>query len=260
MTDVFATIEAEVVAIGEFLDEARRYRPLAAEADRLYAEAAGIATEVRRANRASRGDDAAGSEARMQAIALSAKQTLADFRAGALYRTTVDGLAADPPRTTAAELAALFADVEPYRPTGRAYLPLVAKRGKDVLEPEAAAEALAMMAADGIEPQRGPGVGGDARVQPVRFFESLVAIDAPLVVIVESDAIGAGGPPTLRAPELGEILVYAPRVRAPFVVGLRDESPDDWLGVRAGGYPAYRDRCRELVAARGLVVETVSET
>jgi len=149
----------------------------------------------------------------------------------------------------------LFADVEAAPPDGRLHLPLAAKRGKKLLEPEAAAEALASMAAEGIEPQRGPGVGGDDEIHPIRFFETLVGIDAALVVIVTGEAIVSSGAPALRASELGEILVYTRRLRVPFVVGLRAASPDDWLDVRAGGYSEHRDRCRELIESRGFVVE-----
>ena len=257
MNDVFATIESHVVAIGEFLDKARRYRPLLAEADRLYADAAAMAAVARRASRENRLDEASRSEARLREIVAIAERTLADFRSGARYRAVVDALASEPAHAASVDLADLFADVEAHVPSGRLYLPLVEKRGKDVLEPDAAAEALAGMATNGIAPQRGPGVGGDDSIHPIRFFESLVAIDAPLVVIVESEAVVAAGRPILRAPDLGEVLAYVPRLRASFVVGVRDDVPNDWIAIRAGGYSEYRDRCRQFVEQRGFKVEIV---
>jgi hypothetical protein len=257
VSDAFATIESHVVAIGEFLEKARRYRPLVTEADALLTDTAAIAAEVRRASRENRADEASRSEARLREIVAVAERTLADFRSGARYQAVVAALANEPTRAAAADLVALFTDVEAHLPSGRLYLPLVAKRGKDVLEPDAAAEALAGMAAEGIEPQRGPGVGGDDSIHPIRFFESLVAIDAPLVVIVEAEVIVRADVPILRAPDLGEVLVYVPRLRASFVVGIRGDSPDDWIAIRAGGYPQYRDACRELVTRRGLRMEII---
>jgi hypothetical protein len=227
------------------------------EAERLFANTAAITADVRRASRENRADEASRSEARLREIVAVAERTLADFRSSALYQGALSALANEPPRAVSADLAALFTDVEAHLPSGRLYLPLVAKRGKDVLEPDAAAEALAGMAAQGIEPQRGPGVGGDDSIHPIRFFESLVAIDAPLVVIVEAEEIAGAGVPILRAPDLGEVLVYVPRLRASFAVGVRDDSPDDWIAIRAGGYPQYRDGCRELVERRGLKVEII---
>jgi len=53
---------------------------------------------------------------------------------------------------------------------------------------------------------------------------------------------------------IDEVLVYERRLRAPFSVGVRRESPDDWLELRAGGYEPYRERCRELIAASGVAV------
>jgi len=253
LADSYSAIEAHVVAVGEFLEKARRYRSLAVEAERLYREAARIAAEVRAMNRTrEEGGDPAPLEARLGEIVATAHRTLDEFHAGESYRAV--SRAAMP---TSAALLALFADVEAATPSGRLYFPLVAKRGKEVLEPEAAGETLAAIAADGIEPQRGPGVGGDDEIHPIRFFETLVAIDAAIVLIVDGDAVAACGAPVLRASELGETLVYVRRLRAPFVVGLRNESPDDWLEIRAGGYPAYRDRCREVIESRGFAVESV---
>jgi hypothetical protein len=251
LPDAYPAIEAHVVAIGEFLEKARRYRPLAAEALRLYQEAARIAAEVRRVSRARETiADPAPLEARLGEIVANAERALDEILAGPGYRAVAE--AASP---AAGDLTALFADVEAAAPSGRLYLPLVAKRGKDVLEPDAAAEMVASIAADGIEPQRGPGVGGDDHVHPIRFFETLDGIEAPMVLIVAADAIVASGAPVLRASELGEILVYARRLALPFVVGLRDESPDDWLEIRAGGYPEYRDRCRGAIESAGFATE-----
>jgi hypothetical protein len=51
MSDSFERIEAHVVAIGELLEQSRRYRPLAGEAERLYLSASRIAARVRRSSR-----------------------------------------------------------------------------------------------------------------------------------------------------------------------------------------------------------------
>jgi hypothetical protein len=114
---------------------------------------------------------------------------------------------------------------------------------------------LAGLAASGIEPQPGGGVGGDDELRPIRFFAGFAGLDAALVVVVDGEAIVSSGAPVLRAPELGEVLVYAARLAVPFRVGLRSRSPNDWLEVKAGGYPEYRERCRELLRARGITVE-----
>ncbi len=107
------------------------------------------------------------------------------------------------------------------------------------------------MTREGIEAQAGPGVGADASVLPIRFFAGIAGIDAALWVVVAGEHIPA---PAFRAPELDEVLVYVRRLRAPFSVGVRRESPDDWLELRAGGYKPYRERCRELITARGVEV------
>ena len=54
---------------------------------------------------------------------------------------------------------------------------------------------------------------------------------------------------------LGELLIYARRLKVPLSAGLRAHSPDDWLELRAGGYAEYRERCRQALTARDIAVE-----
>jgi hypothetical protein len=252
MSDAFARIEEQVVAIGELLEQTRRYRPLASESAELYAAVSRVTARVRRANR-----DAGGGldlEVLARAVESSAgavRHLLEEFHSSPSYRALLDALARDDDDASRQLVPQVFADLEPATAAGDLFWPLGAKRGEGLLDPEAAAEAVTRMAHEGIEPQAGPGVGADASIRPIRFFAGIAGIDVALWVIVAGERVSA---PAFRAPELDEVLVYARRLRAPFSVGLRRESPDDWLELRVGGYEPYRERCRELIAARGVVV------
>jgi hypothetical protein len=252
MSDVFKRIEQHVVAIGERLEESRRYRPLAAEAERIYVSSMRVARRVREAARESGGNEAnaAALEPEIATLADGVRDMLARFTESAIYRDLVAALEREDDETAARLLPEVF-DVEPTKPEGALYLPLSPKRGEKTLDPGAAADRAAAMAAEGIEPQYAPGGGGDAKINPIRFYQGLVGLDLPLLVVV------AGGDlpePSFRAAELGEILVYRRRLRVPLSIGLRRASPDDWLEVRAGGYEEYRERCREKLVARGLSI------
>lgn len=254
MSDVFQRIEAHVVSIGEFLERARRYRPLAKDAARLYREAGRVTARVRQASRAGQAERAEGLEDEISSIVEASRAVLDAFLSGPAYRALLSSLDQQDAAESARLLADVFVDIEPATAKGELFFPLAAKRGEGVLEPEAAAESVSRIAREGLTPQPGPGVGGDAHVHPIRFYEGMVGIDAAILLIVAGEDIA---PPTFRAPELGEVLVYTQRLVVPITVGVRRESPDDWLEVRAGGYPQYRERCRELLAARGFAIRDV---
>lgn len=269
MTDAFRRIEADVVAVGEFLEQARRYRPLVGRADAAYRRATAIAARVRAANRGGEGvADLETLADEIRDVARAAKSDLDGFLAGPQYRGLLDSIAQEGD-DAAARIHDLFADIEPLDTRGDLYLPLVRparpsaahekpakgsalEESPGTFEPQAAAEIVARMARDGIEPQAGPGVGADAAVRPIRFFEGVEGIDAPILLTVPPSAGFTA--PAFRAPELGEVLVYAHRLRVSFAVGLRLKSPDDWLELRAGGYTEYRRRCRDLFTAAGTAV------
>jgi len=252
MSDVFQRIERHVVAIGERLEESRRYRPLAAEAESLYVSSMRVSRRVRDATRESGGGEASAAalEPEIEALAERVRDLLARFTESAIYRDLAAALEREDHETAARLLPEVF-DIEPTKPEGALFLPLSPKRGETTLDPASAADRAAAMAAEGIEPQHAPGGGGDAKINPIRFYQGLVGLDSPLLVVV------AGGDlpePSFRATELGEILVYRRRLRVPLLIGLRRTSPDDWLEVRAGGYGEYRERCREQLVARGLSI------
>ena len=251
--DVFSRIEAHVVALGELLEQTRRYKPLADDAARLYRSATSISRRVRQANRAATGadDDLDAREREMEEIAAQARGLLEGFLASARYEELLDALARDDVDASSALVSELFADIEPATPSGALYLPLSAKRGEGVLAPDAAAEAVERMAREGIAPQHAPGAGADASVQPIRFYEGTAGIDAALLVVVGAQSLGR---PAFRARELDEVLVYARRLQVPLSAALHAQSPDDWLELRAGGYGEYREKCRAALAARGIVV------
>jgi hypothetical protein len=253
MSDPFQRIEANVVAIGELLEQSRRYRPLAGEAERLYLSASRIAAQVRRSNRAAHGaeGDLPRLEREIETVAEAARRMVGDFLTGPTYHAMLASLDREDSRDSSRLVAEVFADVEPAAARGALFLALPGKRGQGVLDPETAADMVGRMAREGIEPQSAPGVGSDANVHPIRFFEGVTGLEAALLVIVSGEEVRA---PTLRAPEVGEFLVYARRLKVPFSAGLRRQSPDDWLEVRAGGYAEYRERCRELIAARGISI------
>ncbi|MBI2962449.1 MAG: hypothetical protein HYY35_01735 [Deltaproteobacteria bacterium] len=265
MSDVYQRIEAHVVALGGFLERARRYRPLAVDAQRLYGAASRIAARVRRASRTREsGEHPDRLERELAALVEQAQRSLRAFLEGTAYRALLSSLERGDDVEVSRRVAEVFADVEPAAPTGRLYLPLSSRRGErrgassatgesapQALEPDAAVAMVAAMARDGIEPQPGPGVGGDENVRPIRFYEGTEGVDAALLLIVEGSDVRA---PAFRSAELRERLVYVGRLRVPLAAGLQRQSPDDWLELRAGGYPQYRSRCRELLQARGIDV------
>ena len=251
--DVFSRIESHVVAVGELLEQTRRYRPLLAEAERLYLAASRVSRRVRAANRAADVgvEELHALEGETEAIATAVRTILAELLRGEPYRRLLAALDADDVAATTALVTELFADIEPATPTGSLYLPLSAKRGEGALAPQAAAEMAAEMMREGIPPQHAPGPGADATVRPIRFYERPAGIDAALLVTVDAAELGR---PAFRACELDEVLVYARRLKAPLAVALPERSPDDWLELRAGGYAEYRQSCREALAARGIAV------
>lgn len=253
MSDAFARIEEQVVAIGELLEQTRRYRPLAAETAELYAAVSRVTARVRRANRDARGAglDLEALARAVESSAVAVRHLLDEFHSSPTYRALLDALGQEDAPEIRRLVPQVFADLEPTTPAGDLLWPLSAKRGEGLLQPDAAAEAVARMTSEGIEAQAGPGVGADASVRPIRFFAGIAGIDAALWVVVAGERVAA---PAFRAPELDEVLVYERRLRAPFSVGVRRESPDDWLELRAGGYEPYRERCRELIAASGVAV------
>ncbi len=253
MSDSFARIEAHVVAIGELLEQSRRYRPLAGEAERLYLSASRIAARVRRLSRAAKAveGDVARLEREIESVAEAARRMVGDFLVGPTYRALLASLEHEDSRDSSRLVAEVFADVEPAAPRAALFLSLPAKRGQRVLDPETAADMVGRMARQGIEAQSTPGVGSDANVHPIRFFEGVTGLEAAVLVVVSGKDVLA---PTVHAPEVGEFLVYARRLKVPLSAGLRRQSPDDWLEVRAGGYTEYRERCRELIVAQGISV------
>jgi len=253
MSDPFARIEAHVVAIGELLEQSRRYRPLAAEAERLYLSASRIAARVRRSSRAAEGaeGDVADLEREIASAAASARRMVGDFLAGPAYRAMLASLEREDSEDSSRLVAEIFADVEPVAARDALFLALPGKRGERALDPETAAAMVGRMAREGIEPQSTPGVGSDANVHPIRFFEGLTGIEAAVLVVISGREVRA---PTVHAPEVGEFLVYTRRLKVALCAGLRRQSPDDWLEVRAGGYGEYRERCRELIAAQGISI------
>jgi hypothetical protein len=253
MSDSFERIEAHVVAIGELLEQSRRYRPLAGEAERLYLSASRIAARVRRSSRAAAAaeGDLARLERDIESVAEAARRMVGEFLVGPTYRAMLASLEREDSDDSSRLVAEVFADVEPAAARDALFLALPGKRGQRVLDPETAADMVSRMAREGIEPQSTPGVGSDANVHPIRFFEGVTGLEAAVLVVVSGKDVQA---PTVHAPEVGEFLVYTQRLKVPLSAGLRRQSPDDWLEVRAGGYAEYRERCRELIAARGISI------
>ena len=121
MSDSFERIEAHVVAIGELLEQSRRYRPLAGEAERLYLAASRITARVRRSSRdADAADgDVARLEREIESVAESARRMVGDFLVGPTYRAMLASLEREGSRDSSRLVAEVFADVEPA--TARAF-------------------------------------------------------------------------------------------------------------------------------------------
>lgn len=254
MSDVSDEIEARIAAIGELLESARRYLPLAAEAHELYLTSSRIASRLRRASRGS----AAGNEQAIEEIGselesalLAGRAALEQFLASSAYRDLVAKLQAGDTAEAALRVCEIFADIEPAFGVGLLYYPLTGKREEGILAPEAGIERIRRMTGDGLDPSASPGVGGDSAVRPVRLYEGAGGLDAAVFLLVRGDDIHI---PLFRATGIGEVLVYTPKLRVPFEIGLRSQSPDDWLEVRPGGYAKYRDRWRDLLRDGGFTV------
>lgn len=251
MKDVFRRIEDAIVAAGELLDNARRYRALEEEGERLYLASVRLGARARRAGREADTAAAAEIEAELGRALGAARRAIADVVAGSAYRSLVSALASGRRDALGAAVPSVFADVEAVAAPEAVLSPISGKRGEGLLEPEAGVEAVCRVRRDGIEPAPGPGVGGDDRVRPIRLYESADGLDAAVFLVVRGEDLPA---PVFRASGIGEILVYAPRIAAPFTVGIRSESPDEWFETRSGGYRDYRARWRELLESNGFVV------
>ena len=257
MSDVFEPIEARIAAIGELLESARRYRPLAAEAHELYLTSSRIGSRLRRASRgpAARHEKAIEDIGHELESALQAgRVALEQFLAGDAYRDLVTNLQAGDPAEAALRVCEIFADIEPVSGVDLLYYPLTGKREEGILEPEAGMERIRRMTGEGLEPSGAPGVGGDSSVRPVRLYEGAEGLDAAVFLLVRGDDINI---PLFRATGIGEVLVYTPKLRVPFEIGLRSQSRDDWLEARPGGYAKYRDRWRALLRDDGFAVREV---
>jgi hypothetical protein len=247
--DVFARIESRFVELSGLLERMRRYRPLAASAAELVRASSRLSAEVRAALRAGDAGGAEPLESRATTLATDANARLEAVVGSADYRALAEAVVAADVAAAAALAARVFADVEPADSVSRIYQPLTAKRGESGVEPEAGIGRLRALREEGLEPTPGPGVGGDETIRPIRFYEGTEGLDVAVLLEVEGEALGL---PLFRASGLGEILVYAPRVRVPFRVAVRLESPDDWLEARPGGYARYRARWLEALATAEL--------
>ena len=252
--DVFARIEARYVELSGLLERSRRYRALVGASSELVRASSKLSSEVRAALRA--GDAAAAEplETRAGVLIADATARLDAVVGGEDHRALVAAIdSGDVPRA-AALAPRVFADVEPIASVERLYQPLAAKRGESGVEPEAGVGRIRALAAEGLGPTAGPGVGGDDAIHPIRFYDGLEGLDVPVLLEVAGSAVTL---PLFRATGLGEVLIYAPRLLVPFRVALRRESPDDWLEARPGGYERYRARWIESLAAAGLAAVDV---
>lgn len=256
-SDVFERVEAQIVAVGELLETARRYRPLEADAHRLYLVSARIGSRLRQASREAAGggiEAAETIERELESVLEEGHAALQRFLASAAYRDFIARIQAGETEEVARRVCEVFADVEPAALPGLLYYPITGKREEGMLEPEAGVERIARMVEQGFESSRGVGVGGDANVHPLRFYESPEGIDAAVFLVVHGSEVEV---PAFRATVIGEVLYYTPRLRAPFEVALRTQSPDDWLEIRPGGYVRYRERWRELLRDHGLTAREI---
>lgn len=236
--DPFSRLEAAFVEISGLLERLRRYRPLAGDETELRRNAAILSAEIRVALRG--GDDAAASslEPRAADLLAGARRSLESFLASEDHRALVEAAAVGDAAAATRLVPLVFADVELADPPERIFHPLLGARGSDVLEPEVGLARIREIASAGFAPTPGPGVGADDTIRPIRFFDGAEGLDVAVLLAVEGRNLAV---PTFRA-GLDERLVYAPRLRLPFRVALRRESPDEWLEARPGGYVAYRDR------------------
>ena len=137
MSGVFARIEQQVVAIGELLEQTRRYRPLAAESARLYGVVSRVTARVRRAHRDPRGAglDLEALARAVESSAHAVRRMLDEFHASPTYRALLAALERDDADASRRLVGEVFADLEPTTPAGELHWPLSAKRGEGLLEP-----------------------------------------------------------------------------------------------------------------------------
>lgn len=247
--DVFGRLEARFVDLSGLLERLQRYRSLAAHGESLYLETTRLSSAIRAAMREGRDGDALALEHRANELIAEARGRIDELQRSADYRDLLAALAADDARAAVRLAQEVFAELEALPVPATLYSPLVGPRGSEALEPEVGIERIRTVRDEGFAPTPGPGVGGDESVHPVRFFEGAEGFDVAVLLVVDGADLGV---PALRASDLGEVLVYAPRLRVPLRVALRRESPDDWLEARPGGYAKYRARWLELLDASGF--------
>jgi len=250
---VVGELEAAIADVGALLVRVRKYRRGQTGAGAtLLDEALALGDRARRLHRHEALDAAAARALLAEAEALVARgrELLAAVRATPEYRAAVAAHAAGDAAALAAALPAIFVGLEAVGGRPDLFYPVAwQRRGK----PRAVADIVAEVQRcrdDGLPAEGDDVAPGTDPELPAVVLQGEAPPDEPVVLRCSA---AMRGQPIYRLADTGEVLVYAPRLRAPFTVLLRDTSAgeDDDAPLD----PAWRTALGAALAAAGVPVE-----
>jgi hypothetical protein len=261
--DPFENAARIIEEFGVCYARARRYRAIAELCEERYlARVLTLGSDLRRelrvadaaGARGSSVEDAATAVAELRALVASCADAIATVHASDSYRAATRAWADQRWDDVASLAAGLFDGVEPCTAPPMLYhaIDVTPRRrgGEHFLPAAAVAERIAALARAGVaaaDPV--PDLGCDDAIRAVFLEDDPDAAPSPIALEVDAATIGL---PTFRLGGAGEVLVYAPSVRATTRVRCAADVTDEWWAVRPHAYTAYVDALEGELAARGM--------
>lgn len=247
----------------DLYESASRFRHLASDCERAFADGLRVADGVRRAARQGHRDrpDASDCEAlavpvrRLQEMLrdLEGSASLGDFR-----RAIAGGEAA-----RAAQLACeVFAGLKPADPPPEAgYRGLAVRergrRGEGIIHHDALAARLAMEIEGGLSPALARTGDGERSL-------SIADLPEPIALSPSFDGCGSevalriglerSDVPVLLQEQTGDLWIFRPRLAGPLSVVLAREADDEWWAASPVPYAAYATALEGALASRSIAV------
>jgi hypothetical protein len=247
-----------IAEVGWSAERARRYRDLATSvAEPAFDRALAIGSEVRQAARAGTVAALAGAVAELREIQARCQEGINHVRRSVRYQHLLAAFEAGD-STRAAELAsAVFDGVSASPASQTLYSPVAIAGGKSVdhfLPATICAERIRTVADEGLSGASDAGVsspGSDESIRPLRLSETHDESESPISLAFAPTALpGLLG----RLTDSDEMLFYARRLRAEFVVSCTSRVSDEWWGIRPDAYRRYLEDLKEALTARSLVL------
>jgi len=256
--DPWSEVATLIGDVGRSAERARRYRELAMSlAEPAFDRALAIGSEVRQAARTGAIAALAGADAELREIQARCTEGIARVQSSPPYRDLVAAFDAGD-ATRAAELASVvFAGLSASPASRTLYCPVAIAGGKSVdhfLPAGACAERIHTIAGEGLSGTSGSDVsspGSDEAICPVRLSESHDESESPVALAFAPEAFAAL---VGRVAESDEVLFYARRLRAEFVVSCAPRVSDEWWDIRPDAYRRYLEDLKEALTGRSLVL------